>query len=182
MCVRVTREESLFCGRQVVGQERDAAEIGFEIVGGAPGSAITMLRNTAGRGKYTMGPDEAPVTFEEMVKIIEETDDATFAGMKLRIKGDEVLKGMAEDRKAGMEDVRHAFEEVVGNRPTEAFSSLHAEEGPRCRKVGEDTRTYLVPVGSRDAGMDLGVVRRIWAPGEGNVPVLGVLEALVRLR
>ena len=92
---------------------------------------------------------------------------------------------MAEDRKAGMEDVRHAFEEVVGNCPTEAFSSLRAEKGPRCRKVDEDTRTYLVPVvpvGSRDADMDLGVVRRIWAPGEGNVPVLGVLEALVRLR
>ena len=98
--------------RALVGQEMDAAEIGFEIVGGAPGSAITMLRNTAGRGKYTMGPDEAPVTFEEMVKIIEETDDATFAGMKLRIKGDEVLKGMAEDRKDALKQKQAKVEQL----------------------------------------------------------------------
>ena len=98
--------------RALVGQEMDAAEIGFEIVGGAPGSAITMLRNTAGRGKYTMGPDEAPVTFEQMVKIIEETDDATFAGMKLRIKGDEVLKGMAEDRKDALKQKQAKVEQL----------------------------------------------------------------------
>ena len=98
--------------RGLVGQEMDAAEIGFEIVGGAPGSAITMLRNVAGRGKYTMGPDEAPVTFEQMVKIIEETDDATFAGMKLKIKGDQVLKGMAEDRKDKLKQKKAKMEQL----------------------------------------------------------------------
>jgi hypothetical protein len=90
----------------------DAAEIGFEMVGGGPGSAITMLRNVAGRGKYTMGPDEAPVTFEQMVKIIEETDDATFAGMKLKIKGDEVLKGMAEGRKDKLRQKKAKIEQL----------------------------------------------------------------------
>jgi hypothetical protein len=98
--------------RGLVGQEMDAAEIGFEIVGGAPGSAITMLRNVAGRGKYTMGPDNAPVTFEQMVKIIEETDDATFAGMKLKIKGDQVLKGMAEDRKDKLRQKKAKMEQL----------------------------------------------------------------------
>ena len=98
--------------RGIVGQEMDAAEIGFEMVGGGPGSAITMLRNVAGRGKYTMGPDEAPVTFEQMVKIIEETDDATFAGMKLKIKGDEVLKGMAEGRKDKLRQKKAKIEQL----------------------------------------------------------------------
>jgi len=98
--------------RGLVGQEMDAAEIGFEMVGGAPGSAITMLRNVAGRGKYTMGPDNAPVTFEQMVKIIEETDDATFAGMKLKIKGDQVLKGMAEDRKDKLRQKKAKMEQL----------------------------------------------------------------------
>ena len=98
--------------RGLVGQEMDAAEIGFEMVGGAPGSAITMLRNVAGRGKYTMGPDNAPVTFEQMVKIIEETDDATFAGMKLKIKGDQVLKGMAEDRKDKLKQKKAKMEQL----------------------------------------------------------------------
>jgi len=98
--------------RALVGQEMDAAEIGFEIVGGGPGSAITMLRNMAGSGKYTMGPDNAPVTFEQMVKIIEETDDATFAGMKLKIKGDEVLKGMAEDRKDVLKQKKAKMEQL----------------------------------------------------------------------
>jgi len=85
--------------RLAVGQDLDAAEIGFEAVGGAPGSVISAMRTAAGKGTYTMGPDDAPVTFDQMVKIIQESDDATFAGMKIRIKGDEVLKGMAEDRK-----------------------------------------------------------------------------------
>jgi len=85
--------------RLAVGQDMDAAEIGFEAVGGAPGSVISAIRTTVGKGKYKMGPDGADVTFEQMVKLIEETDDATFAGIKLEIKGDEVLKEMATERK-----------------------------------------------------------------------------------
>ena len=82
-----------------VGQELDAAEIGFEAVGGAPGSAITMARQSVGTGKYKMGPDGADITRDEMIKLITEADDATFAGAKLEIKGDEVLKELATERK-----------------------------------------------------------------------------------
>ena len=85
-----------------VGQELDAAEIGFEAGGGAPGSAITMARQSVGRGKYKMGPDGAEITRDQMIKLINEADDATFAGAKLEIKGDEVLKELAADRKENL--------------------------------------------------------------------------------
>ena len=85
--------------RLAVGQDLDAAEIGFEAVGGAPGSAITMARQAVGTGKYKMGPDGAEISRDEMIKLITEADDATFAGAKLEIKGDEVLKELATERK-----------------------------------------------------------------------------------
>lgn len=109
--------------RLAVGQDMDAAEIGFEAVGGAPGSVISAIRSMAGKGKYTMGPDDAEVTFEDMVRIIQETDDATFAGMKLNIKGDNVLKQMAEDRKNELKKKKAKIESLA-----EDLQGLSAED------------------------------------------------------
>jgi hypothetical protein len=109
--------------RLAVGQDMDAAEIGFEAVGGAPGSVISAIRSMAGKGKYTMGPDNAEVTFEDMVRIIQETDDATFAGMKLNIKGDNVLKQMAEERKNKLKKKKAKMESL-----TEDLQGLSAED------------------------------------------------------
>ena len=85
--------------RAVVGQEMDALEIGFEIVGGGPGSILSVAPALVGKGKYAFGPDGAPMTREQMIKMVTETDDVTFAGSKLNIKGDPGLKLLAEERK-----------------------------------------------------------------------------------
>ena len=86
--------------RAVVGQDMDALEIGFEMVGGGPGSILSVGPTLLGKGKYAFGPDGAPMTREEMIAMVTDTDDATFAGAKLEIKGDPGLKLLAEERKS----------------------------------------------------------------------------------
>ncbi len=88
--------------RGIVGQEMDAAEIGFEAVGGGPGAIISggkeiIFANK--EGTYKMGPDKKAVSREEMINMITNTDDKTFAQSDLEISGDSSLKELAQDRK-----------------------------------------------------------------------------------
>ena len=88
--------------RGIVGQEMDAAEIGFEAVGGGPGAIISggkeiIFANK--EGTYKMGPDKKTISRDEMINMITNTDDKTFAQSDLEISGDSSLKELAQDRK-----------------------------------------------------------------------------------
>ena len=98
--------------RAVVGQEMDALEIGFEMVGGGPGSILSVGPTLLGKGKYAFGPDGAPMTREEMITMVTDTDDATFAGAKLEIKGDPGLKALAEERKDKLRQKKAKIEQL----------------------------------------------------------------------
>ena len=112
--------------RGIVGQEMDAAEIGFEAVGGAPGSVLSVGKEIVfanKEGTYKMGPDKKAISREEMINMITNTDDKTFAQADLEISGDSSLKELAEDRKEKLRKKQEKQKQLGNN-----LDNLSAEE------------------------------------------------------
>lgn len=112
--------------RALVGQEMDAAEIGFEAVGGAPGSVLSVGKEIVfanKEGTYKMGPDKKAISREEMINMITNTDDKTFAQADLEISGDSSLKELAQDRKEKLRKKQEKQKQLGNN-----LDNLSAEQ------------------------------------------------------
>jgi len=139
--------------RAVAGQEMDVAEIGFEAIGEIGTAPVSIAKGILERPSYKINGEV--VSGPEMAKHVREAKDADFAGMKIEIKNDDVLKSVASERKETLRVRKEVYDSVkssvgkANKEDVDAIVDLELRKKELANKRGSKSKEELKNIDSQ---------------------------------